>query len=204
GSGVVEVVDTGIGISLTDESSLFTDFYRGENAREAMGSGIGLSLSRALAELSGGSVAYRRNTSGQGSTFSICYPLATGEGVATTIAGGILVLDDNPTCCRATGRSLHAITEDVRMVSSNEEAHELLDRWRPSVVVTDYFIGTTTSESVLERVSCWNPAPRIVVLSAASRPALRRHLERRYGAELVEKPVEPDDLLRRVRTGESN
>jgi PAS domain S-box-containing protein len=54
----LEVTDSGIGVPAAERESLFERFYRASNARAARvpGSGLGLSIARAIAELHGGSI----------------------------------------------------------------------------------------------------------------------------------------------------
>ncbi|KRD55841.1 PAS domain-containing sensor histidine kinase [Acidovorax sp. Root275] len=68
----VSVRDTGPGIPLQEQSRLFEAFSRGESAdrRHHEGTGLGLHLSRKLAEALGGSVGLE-STEGQGSTFTV-------------------------------------------------------------------------------------------------------------------------------------
>ncbi len=53
---LVEVSDSGRGISPADLAHIFDELYRGENARGLPGSGLGLTLVRRIIELHGGSV----------------------------------------------------------------------------------------------------------------------------------------------------
>ena len=70
------VADTGIGIAPGDQERIFEEFSQLDNAlqRRATGAGLGLPLSRKLAELLGGGVEVS-STLGVGSTFSVTIPV---------------------------------------------------------------------------------------------------------------------------------
>jgi signal transduction histidine kinase len=69
------VADTGIGIAPSDQERIFEEFSQLDSAlqRKATGAGLGLPLSRKLAELLGGGVAVS-SIPGAGSTFSVTIP----------------------------------------------------------------------------------------------------------------------------------
>jgi signal transduction histidine kinase len=79
GSGCVaiEVTDSGIGIAPEDQRRLFERFYRAEDAveRQVPGTGLGLYISRAIAEAHEGRLTVRSEL-GRGSTFRLELPLA--------------------------------------------------------------------------------------------------------------------------------
>jgi signal transduction histidine kinase len=74
------VTDTGIGIAPDDQEKIFEEFSQLDSAlqRRATGAGLGLPLSRKLAELLGGQVALS-STLGAGSTFSVTIPARYAE-----------------------------------------------------------------------------------------------------------------------------
>jgi signal transduction histidine kinase len=74
---VLEVADTGIGIAPQDQRRLFERFFRAENAveRHVPGTGLGLYISRAIAEAHGGTLTVRSEL-GRGSSFRLELPLA--------------------------------------------------------------------------------------------------------------------------------
>ena len=72
----VEVRDTGIGIPEAMQPRLFTPFDRlGQENGSIGGTGIGLAICRRLAELIGAEVGFS-SEAGEGSTFTLCLPLA--------------------------------------------------------------------------------------------------------------------------------
>ena len=74
------VTDTGIGIALEDQEKIFEEFSQLDSVlqRKATGAGLGLPLSRKLAELLGGEVAVS-SAVGVGSTFSVTIPARYAE-----------------------------------------------------------------------------------------------------------------------------
>ena len=67
------VRDTGPGIPETEQAAIFGRFYRGPDARQAEGLGIGLYLTRQIASGQGGYIRVK-SAPGQGSTFSLYLP----------------------------------------------------------------------------------------------------------------------------------
>jgi signal transduction histidine kinase len=90
---VWEVEDTGIGIATDDQERIFDEFRQvdGSSTRRFGGTGLGLALSRGLAERLGGSIALHSRP-GEGATFILSLPLA---GADTAGTGGDLH-DDQP------------------------------------------------------------------------------------------------------------
>lgn len=70
---VVEVRDSGPGISEADQEKLFREFSQLDNEHQKEGTGLGLALSRAIVELHGGAV-WVDSEPGAGSTFGFALP----------------------------------------------------------------------------------------------------------------------------------
>jgi signal transduction histidine kinase len=70
------VQDRGIGIPEAALPQLFERFYRAENVQSAnvSGLGIGLFVVKEIVHLHGGEITVK-STEGQGSTFTVCFPL---------------------------------------------------------------------------------------------------------------------------------
>jgi len=77
---LINVTDTGMGISSGDLQHIFQKFYRADNSdtREIGGTGLGLYLVKQRAEAMGGRV-WAESAFGEGSTFYVSLPRLTGE-----------------------------------------------------------------------------------------------------------------------------
>lgn len=72
----VDVADTGLGISLTDQGHVFSAFHRSTNpnALSVPGTGLGLPIAQRIAESHGGTLSLTSEL-GRGSTFQFTLPL---------------------------------------------------------------------------------------------------------------------------------
>jgi len=75
GEALVTVQETGMGIPPDDLPHIFERFYRCDQSRSEPGTGLGLSLARALARAHRGDITVT-STLGQGSTFTLILPKA--------------------------------------------------------------------------------------------------------------------------------
>src|SRR5215217_8659001 len=72
---VIEVADSGPGISTEDVSKIFEELYRGSNARSTEGSGLGLALVHRIIALHGGQIIVRsRQENPRGTVFTVRLP----------------------------------------------------------------------------------------------------------------------------------
>jgi two-component system, OmpR family, sensor kinase len=73
---VIEVADSGAGISSEDQSKIFEELYRGSNAQNTEGSGLGLALVNRIVALHGGVVDVRSNQrQPRGTVFTVRLPV---------------------------------------------------------------------------------------------------------------------------------
>jgi signal transduction histidine kinase len=99
------VADTGMGVPEDEQDQLFSRFFRSSTAqrRAIPGTGIGLSIVRAIASQHGGSVS-AVSKEGVGSTFTLSLPL---QGAVTPIPPALL-----PLAAELGGRSRPAATRE--------------------------------------------------------------------------------------------
>lgn len=74
GELVVTVTDTGIGISAKDQEKIFSKYFRSERARGYKGTGLGLTITKALIEAHGGTIRVA-SSEGAGSCFTVTIPV---------------------------------------------------------------------------------------------------------------------------------
>lgn len=74
GMATVSVIDQGVGISVDDQTGLFTRFGRVKSTQHVQGTGLGLWLSREIARMHDGDLTVQ-SIAGRGSTFVLAVPL---------------------------------------------------------------------------------------------------------------------------------
>ena len=84
----VSVSDRGIGIAAGDQARIFDPFYRAPSvvAAQIHGAGLGLSLVKRIVDAHGGRISLT-SAPGQGSTFTVSLPVASGD--TTPVAEGV-------------------------------------------------------------------------------------------------------------------
>ena len=81
-TAVIEVQDSGLGISAEDQKQLFERFFRTRSATELAiaGTGLGLSIVKAIVDAHGGTITIE-SAEGQGTTFRVELPLVAASHV---------------------------------------------------------------------------------------------------------------------------
>lgn len=117
---IFSVRDTGIGIAPEDQSRIFEEFSQIDTRlqKKTKGTGLGLPLSRSLAEIIGGTIRIESVLS-QGSVFTLAIPARLGGAAAPAVELAkkrVLVIDDDDT-----------FRYILRQIISNEPRYEVLE-----------------------------------------------------------------------------
>lgn len=76
GDIVIEVADTGCGISEGDKPKIFTRFFRGDAISREEGTGLGLYMVKSIVEQYGGKIWFESEGNSAGSSFFVSFPLS--------------------------------------------------------------------------------------------------------------------------------
>jgi len=184
GRFVFRVRDTGIGIDAKHHERIFEEFVQVANPlqRRARGTGLGLPLSRRLAELLGGEVGVE-SEAGRGSTFWLALPAAAAPGERSRRLDGerlkVLVIDDDPAFRYVIARGLRMARASVVLEREDGAAGLAAARSEaPDVIFLDLNMPVQDGWSTLERLAGEDGLRAIPVVVLTSLP-LEAHARRR-------------------------
>jgi signal transduction histidine kinase/CheY-like chemotaxis protein len=202
---IFSVSDTGIGISDSDIRIIFEEFAQVDSSmqRKVKGTGLGLPLSRKLAELLGGRVE-ALSTVGEGSTFRLIVPCVFPDSDITqrTIAlqlpeievgkKFVLIVEDNSETAFIYKRYLTAAGFQTYAVSTVEQAKLVLTKIRADVIVLDVLLRSETTWNFLRDLKSTRMGIPVLVMSVTD----DEHRVFGMGADaFVQKPFVPEDMI---------
>jgi len=148
------VSDTGIGIDSAHVEELFEAFHQIEKgaSRRYGGAGLGLAITRRLAQLMGGNCV-AESTLGEGSTFRLTLPLGSGAEAKVAAEASVepaprplpsrrsghcaLIIDDDEAAVDLMQRWLERMGYDVYSAMEGESGLALFRQHRPAIVLLD-------------------------------------------------------------------
>ena len=223
GNMKLRVSDTGYGISPDFLPFIFDRFRQadGTTTRNHGGLGLGLAIVRHLVELHGGSIKAESAGATQGSTFTITLPLApqsttrrnkvTGSLRAKEVSRGhftslpsldgvkVLLVDDDPDTLQVIRIMLDESQAVVQTAASVKEALEMLEWYKPHVLVSDLAMPGEDGFSLIRKVRALGTSggyqiPAIALTSYVRVEDRTRALTEGFNM-FVPKPVEPEELI---------
>lgn len=171
----MEVADTGQGISADFLPRIFDRFSQQDSSttRGHGGLGLGLSISRHLAELHGGKILVSSEGADKGSVFRLQIPVmavqetespaATRETATDGVAAPkapqksiknlrILAVDDQNDALDVVSRVLTRVGAEVRTADSARAARAILAGWQPDLIISDIGMPEQDGYSLIREV----------------------------------------------------
>ncbi|HTN86863.1 MAG TPA: response regulator, partial [Sorangium sp.] len=219
GMAQIRVSDDGEGISAELLPHVFERFRQGDGSigRHRGGLGLGLSIARHLVELHGGTVRGESGGPGQGATFTVDLPLipavdrpaapclaAAGSGrdgaSSRALAGmRVVVVDDEPDMRELMTRLLAGAGAEVRVAGVARDGFDLVEPWRPDVIVSDIGLPGEDGHALIRRVRALpaergGKTPALALTAYAGQGAREQTLSEGYQVHIA-KPVDPATLI---------
>lgn len=205
---VVKVMDSGDGISPDLMRRLFDPFSQATQdlARSKGGLGLGLALSKSLAELHSGRLLVESPGAGLGATFTLCLPLdttVTAPVAAPTAAPvhqsrRVLVIEDNEDAARTLAEFLELCDFEVEIAFDGQSGVDAAHRFHPEVVISDIGLpGKIDGYEVARRLRASErlSALYLIALSGYTDEASRQRALDSGFDSYVFKPVNVNDLV---------
>ena len=203
---IVEVDDSGIGISKEDQAKLFQAFSQVDDSptRATGGTGLGLSISRSFIELHGGRIGISRSEEGKGSTFFFTLPTSTPAEPEQNIVRKentkkniILSVDDEEQIAQLYQRYLGDLNYEVVPLSQPKSAVAVASELKPMAITLDVMMPEKDGWSVLEDLKANPDTAHIPVIIYSILEEKEKGLKLGASAYLI-KPFLRDDFINTI------
>ncbi len=217
---VIEVRDSGIGISNEHLESIFQPFVQADNSvtRQFGGTGLGLAISRNICESLGGSLTVQSEL-GHGSTFTAILPtgdlsgvhlgdrpanhhsgdiIDTREGSVNLAGVRVLLADDGDTNRKLIQLFLSRQGAEVTAVENGELAVAATMSQEFDVILMDMQMPVMDGYAATRKLRDGGYAKPIIALTAHAMLGDRKKCEESGCSGYVSKPVNVDELVRVV------
>jgi signal transduction histidine kinase/CheY-like chemotaxis protein len=160
-----DVIDTGVGISLDSQKTIFKPFQQEEAGYDKGGTGLGLAICQQQVDLMGGALTLESEL-GEGACFTVIVPLPAGNGEVavkeethaeiTHIAPGYhvsaLVVDDMKANRDILARMLQAVGVEVREVVNGQDCLDKIHELLPDIVFMDMRMPIMTGMTAIHYI----------------------------------------------------
>lgn len=201
----IAVRDTGPGIDATQLGKLFKPFEQlsASTARTHGGTGLGLTISRRLAQAMRGQLTVESRV-GHGSRFILALPLALCESSATTDAEKadaalrVLVADDHPVNRQAARLILEPLVHELVCVEDGAQALAVLSERSFDLIILDIHMpvmdGVETARAIRLQPGPNRDTPLMALTGAVSEPEIALCREAGF-ASVAAKPIQVREVI---------
>lgn len=213
GSGhvLIEINDSGVGIEPELIPRLFKPFEQGERGttRQFGGLGLGLTISKALVELHGGTITAHSEGKGRGSSFRVLLPLVsepptpggrtpvsrTAPPAPATAQLRILLVEDHGDTSRILCKLLEKRGHEVEAAADIATAMAMARALRPDVLISDLGLPDGTGWELLQQLrAAGYDLPAIAISGYGMSADLQKSREAGFTEHLT-KPLDISALL---------
>jgi hypothetical protein len=198
------ITDTGIGIALDKQASLFTAFEQGERgiSRKFGGLGLGLAICKNLVELHGGSIQVSSRGRSFGTTATVAFKSHHGSegqvknGPATAerpVPLRILLVEDHDDTRRILARMLKQLGCEVSQASTVAEALRSFRAQSFDAILSDIGLPDGTGYDVITEAHRLRPVQGIALTGYGMSEDIRRSKEAGFSFHLT-KPIDAAEL----------
>ena len=206
GALLFSVEDTGPGVPEDRRAKIFQEFERGDGSAtsEHGGAGLGLAISRALAERMGGALTLQKSDAG-GSVFALMLPLpaeSVAERAPLSLEGRrALIVAHSRFEAPFLAEHLVAVGATVERAEGEDEAMlALAQHATPEVVIVDCALGEDAARRIAEAARAAHAGRTLVLVSPFERRTIGQNVLGAFDGWLV-KPVRHASLLARLNDG---
>jgi PAS domain S-box-containing protein len=209
---LIEVEDSGPGISPDDQARLFKPFVQLAENGEQKGTGLGLTITKQYVELIGGAIGIESSV-GKGSIFRVELPIEPADAAAVIVnelavksgsielAPGqpcyrILVVEDQLENQLLLLRLMTDIGMDVKLAENGEECIRIFEKWRPDLIWMDRRMPVMDGEEAARRVRQMQGGDQVKII-AVTASAFKEEHEAMIAAgmnEVVSKPYRFNEI----------
>jgi PAS domain S-box-containing protein len=202
------VSDAGVGMDRETLERIFEPYFTTKTAGD--GTGLGLATVHGIVENCGGTIAVQSEP-GEGATFSVFFPIFSGEDCTTddegliespaSGRGRILFVDDEEMIVKLAQTALRRLGYDVISFTSSAQALEAFqaEPHRFDVVVTDQTMPQMTGAALAGKLLAIRPDVPIVLCTGFSETIDEEQAKAIGIREYVLKPINMTDLGRMIR-----
>lgn len=210
----IQVKDTGIGLTDDQQKQLFRPFSQADNSttRKFGGTGLGLMLSRRLAQALAGDLQLLHSAPGKGSTFlitlgvtftdqeSLGVPRENSKSRPATLHGvRVLVVDDSIDNQIIVGKYLSDAGAQVESAMNGEEGVSKALEFQPDVVLMDIQMPVLDGFAAAKKLRLKNFSGPILALTANSLLSEKERALKGGFDDFLVKPLERGQLIEKIR-----